>query len=268
MDGISVIQPEPIVPFDEDVWELSDRRSDFSLATDLAAEHPERLKALQALFEEEARKYNVYPMANNGVEMHETGTRPKLVAGSKASYGPGTVRLPEDGVIDIKNRSFSITAEVENVDGKAEGMIVTLGGMTGGYALLVQNSKPTFIYNWLAYERYTIASPDPLPNGKSTIQLDFAYDGGGLGKGGTATLSVNAKKVAEGRVANTVPYIFSWGDTFDVGEDWGTPVSPTYELPFKFTGDIKLVTIEAKEANLSAEDVNNLHKMHLNGVHD
>jgi arylsulfatase len=268
MDGITVIQAKPIVPFDEDIWELSDRRSDFSLATDLAAKHPERLKGLQALFEEEARKYNVYPMANNGIELYQTGTRPKLVAGNKASYGPGTIRLPEDGVIDIKNRSFSIIAEVENVDGKAEGMIVTEGGMTGGYALLVQNGKPTFIYNWLAYERYTIASPDPLPKGKSTIQLDFAYDGGGLGKGGMATLSVNDRKMAEGRVANTVPYLFSFGDTFDVGEDWCTPVSPTYKLPFKFTGDIKLVTIEAKEGNLSAEDVNNLHKMRLAGVHD
>jgi arylsulfatase len=83
-----------------------------------------------------------------------------------------------------------------------------------------------------------------------------------------ATLSVNDRKVAEGRVANTVPYIFSWGDTFDIGEDWCTPVSPTYELPFKFTGVIKLVTIEAKEGNLSSEDVNNLHKMRLAGVHD
>ena len=268
MDGTTLIQAKPIVPFDEDIWELSDRRSDFSLATDLAAKHPERLKGLQEVFEEEARKYNVYPMANNSVEMYQTGTRPKLVAGNKASYGPGTIRLPEDGVIDIKNRSFSIIAEVENVDGKAEGMIVTKGGVTGGYALLVQNGKPTFIYNWLAYERYTIASPDPLPKGKSTIRLDFAYDGGGLGRGGMATLSVNGRKVAEGRVANTVPHLFSCGDTFDVGEDWGTPVSPTYKVPFKFTGNIKWVTIEAKQGNLSAEDVNNLHEMRLAGAHD
>ena len=268
LDGTTVIQAKPIVPFDEDIWELSDRRSDFSLATDLAAKHPEKLKGLQALFEEEARKYNVYPMANNAIELHQTGTRPKLVAGNKASYGPGTIRLPEEGVIDLKNRSFSIVAEVENVDGKAEGMIVTDGGMTGGYALLVQNGKPTFIYNWLAYERYTIASPDPLPKGKSTIQLDFAYDGGGLGKGGMATLSVNDRKMAEGRVANTVPYLYSYGDTFDVGEDWCTPVSPTYKLPFKFTGNIKSVTIKAKEVKLSTGDVNDLHKMRVAGAHD
>ena len=112
-------------------------------------------------------------------------------------------------------------------------------------------------------------SPDPLPKGKSTIQLDFTYDGSGLGSGGVATLSVNNRKVAEGRASLTQCQLFSFGDTFDVGEDWSTPVSPTHKaVPFKFTGNIKSVTIEAKQGNLSAEDVNNLHKMQLDGVHD
>jgi arylsulfatase A-like enzyme len=164
-DGV-ILQPK-IVPFDEDVWELHDRRSDFGLATDLAAEQPAKLKELQALFDQEAAKYNVYPMANNFFEMLVIGTRAKLVAGNKASYGPGTIRLPEDGVIDIKNRSFSIIAEVESADGETEGVIVTEGGMTGGFALLVQNGKPTFIYNWLDLERYTIASPEPLPKARA-----------------------------------------------------------------------------------------------------
>ena len=134
-----------------------------------------------------------------------TAERPELVSGNKASYGPGTVRLPEDAVINIKNRSFSLIAEVENPDGNAEGMLVTLGGETGGYALLVQNGKPTFHYNFLGLERYTITSSEPLPKGKCTIRFDFAYDGGGMGKGGTGTLSVNGKKVAEGRIEKTVP---------------------------------------------------------------
>ncbi len=246
LDGVTTVQAKPIVPFDKDIWQLYDRRNDFGLATDLAAQHPEKLKELQALFDHEARKYDVYPMADNPVEMRMFGTPPALVAGNKASYGPDTQRLPEDGVIDIKNRSFSIVAEVENPDGNAEGMINTCGGETGGYALMIQNGKPTFIYNWVALERYTITSPDPLPKGKSTIRLDFAYDGGGLGKGGTATLLVNGTKVAEGRIAKTVPFLFSMAETFDVGMDWCTPVSPTYKVPFKFTGKIKLVTIEAK----------------------
>ena len=140
-----------------------------------------------------------------------------------ASYGPGTIRLPEDAAINIKNRSFSIVAEVENPDGDAEGMLVTLGGETGGYALFVLDGKPTFNYNWLGRDRYTITSSEPLPTGKCTIRFDFAYDGGGPGKGGTGTLSVNGTNVAEGRIDKTVPVYFSTDDTFDVGEDWGTP---------------------------------------------
>ena len=244
LDGVTAAATE-IVPFDKDVWELYDMRTDFGHATDLAAKHPEKLKELQALFDREARKYNVYPMANNAFELL-TAERPRLVSGNKASYGPGTVRLPEDAVINIKNRSFSLIAEVENPDGNAEGMLVTLGGETGGYALLVQNGKPTFHYNWLGLERYTITSSEPLPKGKCTIRFDFAYDGGGTGKGGTGTLSVNGKKVGEGRIEKTVPVYFSTDDTFDVGEDWGTPVSPTYKPPVQVHRHPEEVTVEVE----------------------
>ena len=139
LDGVTAAAKET-VPFDKDVWELYDMRTDFGHANDLAAKHPEKLKELQALFDREARKYNVYPMADDVFELL-TAERPRLVSGNKASYGPGTVRLPEDAVINIKNRSFSLVAEVENPDGNAEGMLVTLGGETGGYALLVQQGQ-------------------------------------------------------------------------------------------------------------------------------
>ena len=129
----------------------------------------------------------------------------KLVSGNTASFTRGTVRLPEEAIIDIKNRSFSVVAEVENPDGDAEGILVTLGGETGGFAFLVLDRRPTFIYSWLGLEKYTIASSDPLPRGSCTIRFDFAYDGGGAGKGGTGTLSVNEKTVAEGRLEKTVP---------------------------------------------------------------
>jgi len=172
--------------------------------------------------------------------------RPRLVSGDWASYGPGTVRLPEDAVINIKNRSFSIVAEIENPAGDAEGMLATLGGETGGYAFFVLDGKPTFQYSWLGQERYTITASEPLPTGKCTIRFDFAYDGGGAGKGGTGTLSVNGSNVAEGRIEKTVPVYFSTDDTFDVGEDWGTPMSATYEPPFKFTGILNKVTVQAK----------------------
>lgn len=242
LDGVT-LAAKVDVPFEDDVWELYDMRSDFGQANDLAAKHPEKLKELQQLFDSEAHNYNVYPLATTSelLKAH----RPELVSGNKASYGPGTVRLPEDTVVNIKNWSFSLVAEVENPDGDAEGMLVTLGGETGGCALLVQEGKPTFHYNFLGLERYTIATSEPLPKGKCTIGFKFAYDGGGAGKGGTGTLSVNGNKVAEGRIEKTVPVIFSTDDTFDVGEDWGTPVSPTYKPPFAFTGTLQKVTVEA-----------------------
>ncbi|MGH9282602.1 MAG: arylsulfatase, partial [Acidimicrobiales bacterium] len=171
---------------------------------------------------------------------------PRLVSGDWASYGPGTIRLPEDAAINIKNRSFSLVAEIDNPDGNAEGMLVTLGGETGGYALFVLEGKPTFVYNWLGVEEYTVTGSEPLPQGECTIVFDFAYDGGGPGKGGTGTLTVNDKTVAEGRIDKTVPVYFSTDDTFDVGEDWGTPMSDTYEPPFAFTGTLKKVTVHAK----------------------
>ncbi len=242
-DGLST--PVGGVPFAEDVWELYDTSTDFAHATDVAAEHPDRLRELQLLFDREAREYNVYPLSDNIADLL-AAERPKLVSGNKASYGPGTVRLAEDAVLDIKNRSFSLVAEVENPDGSAQGILVTLGGETGGFALLVLNGRPTFIYNFLGLERYTIASSEPLPMGACIVGFDFAYDGGGMGKGGTGTLSVNGETLGEGRIERTVPIIFSTDDTFDVGEDWGTPVSPTYEPPFRFTGILKKVTVEAK----------------------
>ena len=242
-DGVTASKGD--MPFDQDVWELYNTRTDFGHATNLAAEHPDKLKELQALFDREARRYNVYPMADDVSELL-TAERPKLVTGNKASYGPGTVRLPEDAAINIKNRSFSLIAEVENSDGDAEGTLVTLGGETGGYAFLVVQGKPTFHYNWLGRERYTSTATESLPQGECTIEFDFAYDGGGMGKGGTGALTVNGKKVGEGRIDKTVPVYFSTDDTFDVGEDWSTPVSATYKPPFRFTGTLKKGSVEAK----------------------
>ena len=117
---------------------------------------------------------------------------------------------------------------------------------SGSYALTVQDGKPIFHFSYLSLERYTIVSSEALPQSKSTIRFDFAYDGGGVGKGGTGTLSIDGKKAGEGRIARTVPFIYAFDESFDVGEDWGTPVSPTYKVPFKLSGAIKQVTIEAK----------------------
>jgi arylsulfatase len=160
---------------------------------------------------------------------------------------PDPVRLVEEAAIDIKNRSFTITADVENPDGNVggrQGMLATMGGETGGFAFMVTDGKPVFIYSYIGLEWYTITATETLPKGNCTIVFDFKYDGGGKGKGGTGTLSINGKKVGEGRIQKTVPTMFSTDDTFDVGEDWGTPVSSTYNCPAKFTGRLKKVTVE------------------------
>ncbi|MCI0332345.1 MAG: arylsulfatase [Planctomycetes bacterium] len=245
MDGVSPPSNNP-ASFDKDNWELYDMRSDFGQANDLAAKNPQKVREMQALFDNEARKFNVYPMVNNIFELLAVD-RPSLVSGNKAVYGAGTVRLVEEAAIDIKNKSFSITADIDNPDGNAEGMLATMGGETGGFAFMVKDGKPTFDYSYVGLEHYVIISSGPLPKGKCSVRFDFAYDGGGVGKGGTGTLSVNGKKVGEGRLEKTVPTMFSTDDTFDVGEDWGTPVSPTYKLPFKFTGTLNNVAVEVPE---------------------
>ena len=239
------------MPFDKDVWELYDMRTDFGQATDLAAKNPEKLKELQALFDREARKYNVYPMADNIDELL-TAERPRLVSGNKASYGPGTVRLAggrghrhQEPVVLPRRRGRKPGRQRRRHarhPRRGNGRLRAPGAE--GQADLPSTTSSV----WSGTRS---ASSEPLPKGKCTIRFDFAYDGGGMGKGGTGTLSVNGKKVGEGRIEKTVPIIFSTDDTFDVGEDWGTPVSPTYELPFKFTGILKRVTVEAEDLAFS-----------------
>ena len=195
--------------------------NDFGQATDLAAQNPEKLKELQALFDRRPAEYNVYPMVGQHLELLAI-ERPTLVSGNKAVYGAGTVRLVEDAVIDIKNRSFSITAEVENPDGKAEGMLATLGGETGGFAFMVKDGKPTFIYSFVGVEHYTITGSESLPKGHvhrfaSTSPTTVAA----TGKGGTGTLSVNGKKVGEGRLEKTVPIILLDGRHVRCGRGLG-----------------------------------------------
>jgi arylsulfatase len=155
-------------------------------------------------------------------------------------------RLPEGSAPDTKNKSYTLTAEVEIPEQGAEGVIITQGGLFAGWALTLQDSKPTFTYNWLQEEFTSIAGETALTPGQHLIQFDFTYDGDGLGKGGKGALSVDGTKVAEGRINKTVPNRFSLDETLDVGEDTGTPVSEDYQVPFKFTGEIEKVTIELK----------------------
>jgi arylsulfatase A-like enzyme len=229
-------------------WELYDTSKDFSEADDLAAREPDRLRSMKELFYVEAARRNVLPLDNRKVERFDVAIRPSLTRGRTTfTYTGGMVRVPEGAAPDVKNKSFGVTAKVEVGKAPAEGVIVTQGGLFGGWALYLEKGRPVFFYNTANLYHSTVASPAALGPGTHTVALDFRYDGGGVGKGGLATLKVDGEKVAEGRVERTIPLRFSIDEGFDVGEDSGTPVNLTYEVPFRFTGRLDKVTIDLGE---------------------
>jgi len=234
-------------PLEDDIWELYDTRADFSLANDLAAKNPEKLKELQALFLKEAVKYSVLPIDDRTLERLNAALvgRPDLMAGrTSLTVYQGMLGMSENVFINIKNRSHTITAEVDIPKSGAKGVLLAQAGRFGGWSFYLKDGKPTYTYNWLGLQRYTVAAKEALPAGKATIRYEFAYDGGGVGKGGTGTLFVNGKKVATGRIDRTQCCAFSADEGADVGADEGTPVTEAYKVPFKFTGKIGKVTIE------------------------
>ncbi|MBW2268132.1 MAG: arylsulfatase [Deltaproteobacteria bacterium] len=231
-------------PFEEDPWELYDLRQDFSQARDLAQAHPEKLRELQALFLEEARKNDVLPL-------HDSDARgeglPNLASGrSRFTYFPGAIGIPESGAPGIQNRSHSITAEIDVPASGAEGVLVTEGGSVAGWSLYVdRDARPVYTYNFFGSARYTIVGNDRLPSGEHSVRFDFAYDGGGLGRGGSGTLLVDGEVVGRGRIERTTPAFFSIDETFDVGTDTGSPAGE-YPPHYAFTGGIRRVTLELK----------------------
>ena len=239
-------------PLEKDVWELYDVRADFSLANDLAAKEPKKLKEMQALFMKEAETHNVLPIDDRLFErlIAEMVGRLDLMAGrTSLTLAEGMTGMMENVFINVKNKSKTITAEVEVPASGANGAIIVQGGRFGGWSLYVKDGVPAYDYNFLGMARYSVAAKDKLAPGKATIKFDFAYDGGGLGKGGTGTLYVNGRKVAEGRIEHTQAMIFSADETADVGIDLGTPVVESIgsEAKSKFTGKIPKIVIEVKE---------------------
>jgi len=232
---------------DKAVWELYNIEEDFSQANDLAKKHPQKLRQLQDLWWVEASKYSVLSLDWRGSERFnsELMGRPSLVRGrDEMTYYSGTIGVPDQASPSMVNKSWAITADIEVPAGKAEGMIVTHGGLEGGYGLYLRDGKPTFVYNFLGIERFTFAAKEPLRKGKATLVVDFKYDGGGMGKGGKLTLKANGKTVAQGRIERTIPMQFSLGEGLDIGMDVGSAVDFTYKLPFAFTGAIEKVNIK------------------------
>jgi arylsulfatase A-like enzyme len=242
---------KPRTTLDTDKWELYDTRSDFSLANDLASKNPDKLKELQNLFLKEAVKYSVLPLDDRLLERLDAALvgRPDLMAGrTSLTVYPGMTGMSENTFINLKNRSHTITAEVDIPETGANGVILAQAGRFGGWSLYLKDGKPTYTYNWLGQHRTTVAAKQALPAGKATIRFEFAYDGGGSGKGGLGTIFVNGKSVATSRIEHTQCCFFSADEGADVGSDEGTPVSDTYKVPFRFTGKITKVIIELKEA--------------------
>lgn len=160
----------------------------------------------------------------------------------------GMTGMLENVFINVKNRSFTLTADVEVPSGGASGVLLAQSGRFGGWSLYMKDGQPMFTYNWLGLRQETVAGAEAVAEGKATIRFDFAYDGGGIAKGGTGTLFVNGKNVGTGRIEKTQPATFSGDEGTDVGEDEGTAVADAYEVPFKFNGKIARITIESKEA--------------------
>ena len=247
-------------PLEDDIWELYDTRTDFSLANDLAAKNPEKLKEMQNLFMQEAVKYSVLPIDDRTLERLNPALvgRPDLMAGrTSLTVYQGMTGMSENVFINVKNRSHTITAEVEIPKKGANGVILAQAGRFGGWSLYIKDGKPTYTYNWLGLQSYTVSAKQTLKAGKVALRFEFAYEGGGVGKGGMGTLFVNEKKVAMGRIDQTQCCVFSADEGADVGADEGTPVTEAYKVPFKFTGKINKVTIdltEVKAADKNAVD--------------
>ncbi|MBK5912782.1 arylsulfatase [Rhodocyclus purpureus] len=243
-------------------WELYHVAEDFSEAINLADKRPDKLRELQLLFYAEAARYGVLPLDDRGMERLDPASRPSLTRGrSEFSYYGSVTRIPEAAAPDIKNKSYRIAANVVLPTGSERGVVVTHGGLSGGYALLFENGRPVFHYNLANVAHYRVAARDPLSPGRHSVVVDFAYDGGGVGKGGTATLSVDGQEVAKGRIERTTPFRYSLDETFDVGADTGTPVNLDYDVPFTFSGEIEKVQVKLGEAGLRAADRQRLQDM-------
>jgi arylsulfatase A-like enzyme len=233
--------------FDDDLWELYDGGSDFSQARNLATEHPEMLAKLQRLWLIEATKYNVLPLDDRGAERLEPtlAGRPTLIRGRSQLFFPGMGRLSENSVVSIKNKSFSVTADVEVPDGEANGVIIAQGGRFGGWALYAKGGNAKFVYNVLGIQQFPVEAENPIPTGSHQVRMEFAYDGGGLAKGGDVTLYYDGDPVGKGRVGATQAMIFSADETTDIGYESGTTVTPDYTAKTsRFTGKINWVQLD------------------------
>jgi arylsulfatase A-like enzyme len=241
---------EKIPAFDDDNWELYDTSKDWSQANNLAKQMPDKLHELQRLWLIEATRYNVLPLDDRRVERlnSDMAGRPVLIKGKSQILFGSMGRLSENSVLNIKNKSHSVTAEIIVPASGAEGVIVAQGGNAGGWSLYAKGGKLKYCYNLFGIQQFYAESNSALPPGDHQVRMEFAYAGGGLGKGGTVSLFVDGKKVGEGKVSATEPMLFSADDGCDVGVDTGAPVSPDYGARGnQFNGVVKGVQLAIDE---------------------
>jgi arylsulfatase A-like enzyme len=248
---------EELPSLQDDVWELY-APDDWSQANDLAEEQPEKLAELQSRFLVEAAKYNVLPLDDRRVERFnpDLAGRPQLIRGNRQILFGGMGRLSENSIVVLKNKSHAVTAEIEVPDSGARGVIVAQGGAFGGWTIYAKDGKPAYCYNLFGLQRFKVHGDEPIPAGEHQVRVEFAYDGGGLGKGGTASLYLDGDKVGEGRIDATVPMLFSGDETTDLGSDSGTPVTDDLgQGELAFTGRVRWVEIDLGS---DAEDADHL----------
>jgi arylsulfatase A-like enzyme len=241
---------KPLPAFDDDVWELYDTSKDWTQAHDLSKTMPDKLRHLQELFMIEASKYSVFPLDDRRMERFnaDLAGRPQLIRGNTQILFGGMGRLTENSVVVMKNKSYSVTAELEVPKTGAQGVIIAQGGSTNGWSLYAKDGKLKHCYNLLGVKLSFVEGTKPIPAGKHQVRVEFKYDGGGLAKGGTLSLYVDGKKDGEGRIEMTIPMIISADETCNVGRDEGSPVSPDYVSRGNgFTGTVNWVQIDLEK---------------------
>ena len=246
------------IPFDDDVWELYDTNRDWTQAHDLSKEMPEKLHDLQRLWLIEAVKYNVVPLDDRLAERFnpDIAGRPQLVRGNRQLLYGGMRGLSPHSVVNVFNKTHALTAEVVVPETGAEGVILATGGITGGFSLYAKGGKPKYCYNLCGLQHFFVEGDRAIPAGKHQVRMEFAYDGGGLAKGGTVSLFIDGQKVGEGRIEMTEPFAFSADETVDVGLEAGSPVSPDYDSKGNaFNGEVNWVEIDVDKEALDQDHI-------------
>ena len=265
-------------PLNNQVLELYNLEEDFSQSNNIADKHPEKVKELKALFIEEAKKYEVFPM-DASVASRLAQPRPNITAGrTEFVYTRPMTGLPQGDSPGLLNSSYTITADIEVPEGGAEGMILTSGGRFAGYGFYLLEGKPTFLWNLINLKRIKWEGQEALSPGRHTLEFDFKYDGmgagtfafnsmAGVGQSGTGTLKVDGKVVDTKKMERTLPIILQWDEAFDIGSDTLTGVNDAdYKPPFPLTAKLNKLTIKVDRPQLSEEDIKKLENTQATAV--